>query len=97
MHNQFDVTWLLRYCAGTYARFIAEGSNVLKTVDWEFRFWRQDRLSSHIVNLFEINNSFRPPGLRGSDFLSAKQNLFLAVEATRPYTELIQGVAVSQQ
>ena len=32
MHNQFDVTWLLRYCAGTYARFIVEGSNALKTV-----------------------------------------------------------------
>lgn len=32
MHNQSDVTWLLRYCAGTYARFIVEDSDVLKTV-----------------------------------------------------------------
>jgi hypothetical protein len=46
MHNQFDVTWLLRYCAGAYARFIAEGSNALKTVYWGFRFWTQDRLAS---------------------------------------------------
>lgn len=36
MHNQFDATWLLRYCAGTYARFIAEGSNALKSVYWGF-------------------------------------------------------------
>jgi hypothetical protein len=32
MHNQSDVTWLLRYCAGTYARLIVEGSNALRTV-----------------------------------------------------------------
>jgi hypothetical protein len=38
MHNQFDVTWLRRYCAGTYARFIAEGSNALKTGYWGLGF-----------------------------------------------------------
>jgi hypothetical protein len=32
MHNQSDVTWLLRYCAGTYAGYIVEGANVLETV-----------------------------------------------------------------
>jgi len=34
MHNQFDLTWLLRHCAGTYARVITEGSNALKTIYW---------------------------------------------------------------
>jgi hypothetical protein len=56
MHNQFDVTWLLRYCAGTYARFIAEGSNALKTVYWGLGFFRQDRLASEMFNLFEIKH-----------------------------------------
>lgn len=32
MHNQSDVTWPLRYCAGTYARFIVEDSDALETV-----------------------------------------------------------------
>jgi hypothetical protein len=46
MHNQFDVTWLMGYCAGTYARFIAAGSNALKDGLLGSMFWRQDRLTS---------------------------------------------------
>lgn len=51
MHNQFDVRWLLRHWAGTYARFIAERSNPLKTIYWGLGFggridWRLKRLIS---------------------------------------------------
>jgi hypothetical protein len=37
MHGKFDASWLLRHCAGTYAHFVAEGLNALKTVCWVLR------------------------------------------------------------
>ncbi len=79
MPNQFEITWLLRHCASTYARFIAEDSNALKTV-YSFWFLRQDRLASRIVNLCEIHNGPRPFGTAGKRPYAPDKSYYLLLE-----------------